>query len=131
MQHLYSYNWYSNSKYFNHLKLKSDSSGYYWCAFGFHCCLNVTIYGIFDPKFRQIFIELFSSSSKRNKADMNTMKMNEIRKPFVSDSHVTSTLPHKLSMKPSLIGIPSDICQKLKNITLTIHQYDLTSKYLP
>ena len=24
-----------------------------------HCCLNVIIYGIFDPKFRRIFFELF------------------------------------------------------------------------
>jgi hypothetical protein len=29
LQHLHGYNWYRYSKYFNHLKLKSDSSGYY------------------------------------------------------------------------------------------------------
>ena len=67
-----------------------------------HCCLNVIIYGIFDPKFRQIFLELFCSCSKKNKAEMNTMKMSEMRQTSVStsDSHVTPTLPRKISMKP-------------------------------
>ena len=67
-----------------------------------HCCLNVIIYGIFDPKFRQIFLELFCSCSKKSKAEMNTMKMDKMCKTSVSDSdsHLTSTLPRKLSMKP-------------------------------
>ena len=65
-----------------------------------NCCLNVIIYGIFDPKFRRIFLELFCSCSKTNKNELNPMKMSEIPKTSVSDSHVSSTLLRKLSMKP-------------------------------
>ena len=82
-----------------------------------HCCLNVIIYSIFDPKFRRIFLELFWSCSKTNKNELNLMKMSEIPQTSVSDSYASSTLPHKLSMKPQQIGLPKDLCQKWQNIT--------------
>ena len=65
-----------------------------------HCCLNVIIYGIFDPKFRRIFLELFCSCSKTNKNELNLTTRSDIPQASVSDSHSRSTLPHKLSMKP-------------------------------
>ena len=41
-----------------------------------NCCVNVIIYAIFDPKFRQIFLELFFSSSQTNKNKMNLINCN-------------------------------------------------------
>ena len=38
--------------------------------------VNVIIYGIFDPKFRQIFLDLFCSCSQTNKNEMNLIQMN-------------------------------------------------------
>ena len=41
-----------------------------------NCSVNVIIYGIFDPKFRQIFLELFCSCSQTNKNEMHLIQMN-------------------------------------------------------
>ena len=43
--------------------------------FVLNCSVNVIIYGIFDLKFRQIFIELFCSCSQTNKNKMNLIQM--------------------------------------------------------
>ena len=47
--------------------------------------VNVIIYGIFDLKFRQIFLELFCSCSQTNKNEMNSIRMtrqNVTKTPF-------------------------------------------------
>ena len=50
-----------------------------------NCSVNVIIYGIFDPKFRQIFFELFCSCSQTKKNKMNLIQMdrqNVTKTPF-------------------------------------------------
>ena len=43
--------------------------------FVLNCSVNVIIYGIFDLKFRQIFLELFCSCSQTNKSKINLIQM--------------------------------------------------------
>ena len=40
-----------------------------------NCSVNVIIYGIFDLKFRQIFLELFCSCSQTDKSKINLIQM--------------------------------------------------------
>ena len=54
-----------------------------------NCSVNVIIYGIFDLKFRQIFIELFCSCSQTNKNEMNLIQMD--RKKMTEKPFSTST----------------------------------------
>ena len=93
-----------------------------------HCCLNVIIYGIFDPKFRRIFLELFCSCSKTNKNELNLTTRSDIPQASVSDSHSRSTLPHKLSMKPQ--QTKGSLSKMAKNYNPVHFIQDLKSLYL-
>ena len=60
-----------------------------------NCCVNVIIYGIFDLKFRQIFLDRFCSCSKTNK---NKIQLNQIdsqnvtQKPFLTRQEIRKSL---------------------------------------
>ena len=58
-------------------------------------CVNVIIYGIFDPKFRQIFLKKFCSCSKTNKNEMHLIQIdsqNVTQKPILTRQELRKSL---------------------------------------
>ena len=60
-----------------------------------NCCVNVIIYGIFDLKFRKIFLDRFCSCSKTNKNEMDLIQidnLNVTQKPFLTRREIRKSL---------------------------------------